>query len=267
MKNALITILLLHLVNPCLAQQDSLQLVKVIKGDIIDFTIDNLGNVYTLNRNNQLKKLNANGDSTGVFNDVRRYGNVFSIDAGNPLKLLLYYKDFGTIVVLDRFLNVRNTINLRNRNIFMVRAIGQSYDNGIWVYDEQEARLKRLNDEGEVIDQSGDFRLFMDTAPSPIQIVDHDRLVYLYDPEKGVFMFDYFGSLKNKIALLGWQDFQVVDGKVFGRKQTVIEQYQPRSLSLKEKIFDQYLAGVVRMKITVNQLYCLKDGEIRVYAF
>ncbi|MEJ7736008.1 MAG: hypothetical protein WKF97_01165 [Chitinophagaceae bacterium] len=267
MKGTWITILILYLAIPCLAQQDSLQLVKIIKGDIVDFTVDNLGNVYTLSRSNQLKKLNANGDSTGVFNDVRQYGRVASIDAGNPLKLLLFYKDFGTIVVLDRFLNVRNTINLRNRNIFMARAISQSYDNGIWVYDEQEARLKRMNDEGEIIDQSGDFRLFMEAAPSPVQIVDHDRIVYLYDPEKGVFMFDYFGSLRNKVALLGWQDFQVVDGKVFGRKQTIIEQYQPGSLSLKVKALDRYLAGVTRIKISVTQLYCLKDGEIKVYAF
>ena len=71
------------------AQADtSFKLVKVIQGDIVDFTVDNLDNMYLLNSRNQVKKLNANGDSVAVFNDVRRYGNVYSIDATNPLKLL-----------------------------------------------------------------------------------------------------------------------------------------------------------------------------------
>jgi hypothetical protein len=89
--------------------------VKSIEGGFIDFTVDNLGNYFLLSKNNQLKKLNAQGDSIGLFNDVRRYGKLYSIDATNPLKVLLYYKNFSTVVVLDRFLNMINTIDLRSR--------------------------------------------------------------------------------------------------------------------------------------------------------
>ena len=52
-----------------------------MEGEYIDFTVDNLGNYYLLSKNNQLKKINAKGDSIGLFNDVRRYGKLFSIDA------------------------------------------------------------------------------------------------------------------------------------------------------------------------------------------
>jgi hypothetical protein len=181
--------------------------------------------------------------------------------------LLLYYKDYGTIVVLDRFLNVRNTISLPAINIFQVRAICQSFDNGIWLYDEQDARLKRLNDEGAITDQSSDFRLFMDVIPSPVHISDQDRLVYLYDPEKGVFVFDYFGTLKNRIPLLGWEDFQVLGANAFGRRKTTLLQYQPGTLSLKEQPMPSLLDGVTKVRISIPGLYCLKDGIIKLYAF
>lgn len=249
------------------AQQDQLKLITTIKGDITDFTVDNLGNIYIINRGNQLKKINLNGDSLGIFNDVRQYGKVSSIDATNPLKILLFYKDYGNVVVLDRFLNVRNTISLRKARILQVSAISQSYDNGVWLYDEQDAKLKKINNEGNIIDQSADFRLFMDAVPSPVYIIDQDKLVYLYDPEKGLYIFDYFGTLRNKVALVGWQDFQVLDGKVFGRKKTTIEQYQPGTLSLKENVLDSILTGVVKMRVSLNNLYCLKDSVIKVYAF
>jgi len=42
-----------------------------------------------------------------------------SIDVTNPLKILLYYKKFTTVVVLDRFLNIRNTINFRKKKYFL----------------------------------------------------------------------------------------------------------------------------------------------------
>ena len=251
------------------AQQDSagLKLLKVYTGDIADFTVDNLGNVYILDKGNQLKKLNAAGDSVGVYNDVRRFGKLHSIDASNPLKLLLYYKDYGTIVVLDRFLNVRNTISLPAISIFQVKAICQSYDNGIWLYDEQDARLKRLNDEGAVTGQSSDLRMVMDVIPSPVHISDQDRLVYLYDPEKGIFVFDYFGTLKNRVPLQGWEDFQVVGSHAFGRRNTTMLQYQPGSLSLKEQPLPRILEGVTKVRISAPGLYCLKDGIIKLYAF
>ncbi|MFM2362064.1 MAG: hypothetical protein RLZZ316_966, partial [Bacteroidota bacterium] len=111
----------------CQAQADtSLPLYKIVGNNIADFTTDNLGNIYLLSTNNQLKKLNPNGDSVAVFNDVRRFGKLYQIDASNPLKLLLYYKDFSTVVALDRFLNIRNTIDLRRLKLYQVKTIGQS---------------------------------------------------------------------------------------------------------------------------------------------
>lgn len=101
------------------AQADSsFSFVKIIKGNFTGFTVDNLDNIYLLTSTNQLKKVNSKGDSVAVFNDIKRYGSVSQVDVTNPLKILLYYKNFSTIVVLDRFLNPRNTINLRKQNIF-----------------------------------------------------------------------------------------------------------------------------------------------------
>ena len=98
---------------------------KTIAGNFSYFTIDNLDNIYLVTNTNQLKKITPNGDSA-IFNDVRKYGKLFSVDATNPLKVLLYYQNFATIVVLDRYLNIRNTINLRQQNIFKEKDIAAS---------------------------------------------------------------------------------------------------------------------------------------------
>lgn len=250
------------------AQADSpLKLANIIKGRIADFSVDNLGNIFLLDSSNQLKKLSPAGDSIAIFNDVRKYGKVYSVDAGNPLKILLYYRDFGTVVVLDRLLNIRTTIDLRKQNIFQAKAIAQSYDNAVWVYDEGEARLKRLADDGSVIEQSGDFRLQLDEAPSPDFIEDHDRLVYLYDSSKGLLVFDYFGTLKNKLAFTGWQDFQLAGKYIVGRKGVLLERYLLSSLSLEEIRLPGILQDARKVRIAGDKLFCLRGGNLYIYLF
>src|ERR1700760_1713916 len=143
----------------------SFALTQTIAQDIVGFDVDNFGNIYLINTDNQLKKLGPKGDSLAVFNDVRRYGKIFSIDVTNPLKILIYYRDFTTVIELDRFLNIINTIDLRPLNILQAKAVGLAYDNNVWVFDELDARLKRIGDDGTLVDQSTDFRQLFDTLP------------------------------------------------------------------------------------------------------
>lgn len=149
------------------------------------FTIDNLDNIYVLNSQNQVKKYNANGDSVAIFNDIRKYGRASLIDVSNPLKVLLYYRDFATVVMLDRFLNPVNTVDLRKENIFQAKTIAQSYDNKIWVYDEVENKLKKIGEDGKLIQETPDFRLLLDQSVNPVKISDENQYVYLYDSTKG----------------------------------------------------------------------------------
>ena len=248
------------------SQQNGLALVRTIGENLADFTVDNLGNFYLLDKSGQLKKRDADGDSIGVYNDVRRYGKVHAIDASNPLKVLLHFRDFGTVVVLDRFLNNRNTIDLRKQDIFQARVIGQSFDNGLWVYDELNGKLKRLDDNGKLVAETVDFRVLSDAPPTPLYIADANRLVYLYDPEKGLIVLDYFGTVRNQVALLGWTDFQVMGDDVVGRKGTMLLRYTPGTLITKELSLPELLHDVDKMQVVMDHLYCLKDGVLFVYS-
>src|SRR4051812_5566844 len=115
-----------------------------IQGSITDFEVDNIGNIYLVINNEQLKKLDVNGDSIAVYNDVKRYGKISSVDASNPFKVLVFYKESSTIVILDRLLSVKNIVDLRKNHIQQVKAIRLSYDNNIWLYDEAEGKIRKV---------------------------------------------------------------------------------------------------------------------------
>ncbi|MES2430442.1 MAG: hypothetical protein V4556_05855 [Bacteroidota bacterium] len=247
------------------AQDSSFIQGKTVVGEFSYFTTDNLENIYLIDHSNQLKKLNAHGDSVGVYNDVRKYGKLFSIDATNPLKLLLYYQDFSTIVVLDRFLNKRNTINLRRQNIFKVKAIATSYDNNIWLFDEGDGKLKKINDNGEVLNETVDLRQVFDTIPSPTKIIDRDGFVYLYDDNKGFYVFDYYGALKNKIPFLHWKNVEVISKDLYGFSDGHLYKYPLSSLDLKEYTLPKTFTNATAIGIQNNKIYLLNQTGIDIY--
>lgn len=250
------------------AQMDSsFQLIKTIKGDIIAFTVDNLDNIYLLSSTNQVKKLNANGDSVAVFNNVKKFGQATLIDVSNPLKVLLYYRDFATIVVLDRFLNTRNTIDLRKHDILQVRSISQSYDNKIWVYDEVENKLKKIDEDGTLLFETTDFRQLFDPAPLPQKIFDEDKYVYLYDSSLAVYAFDYYGALKNKILISHWRNFKVAGKYIFGSNANTLYRYDIKTFRVEEWKLPEEILQAKAFNFTASRLYALRNDSIEIFIF
>jgi hypothetical protein len=248
------------------SQTDSaLQPGKIIAGNFTYFNVDNLDNIYILNNNNQLKKLNSNGDSVGVFNDVRKYGKLFYIDVTNPLKVLLYYQNFSTVVVLDRFLMIRNVINLRKQNIFNVKAIATSYDNNIWIFDEGDAKLKKIGENGDLLSETVDCRLIFDTIPSPTQIIDEGGFVNMYDPAKGFFIFDIYGALKSKLPFTGWKNIEAINKTLYGFTDNVLYEYQTGTLNLKEYKLPQAFINATQIKAANNKIYLLNNSSLQQF--
>jgi hypothetical protein len=267
-KQLAIFILIVFCTVHATAQNDSVfKYVNSYHGQVIDFNVDNLGNIYLVYQDGRLKKLRSNGDSLAVFNNVRRFGKLYSIDVSNPLKVLLYYRGFGTIVILDRFLNERAVLDLRKQNLVQVRAIAQSYDNNIWIYDELESKLKKIGDDGKIIDQSNDFRLVFDSVPLPVRIIDQDKLVYLYDPAKGVYSFDYFGGFKQRVPFTGWKDFQVINNSWFGRDNGYLYRHDVGTLDVRELPLPSILKNADKVVVSGGTIYVLKDGSVVVYSY
>ena len=55
--------------------------------------------------------------------------------------------------------------------------------------------------DGKLLQETPDFRFVIRSSPSPIKIFDENRYVYVYDSIYGVYVFDYFGALKNNIMI------------------------------------------------------------------
>jgi hypothetical protein len=247
-------------------QSDSnFKFLKLIPGSFSYLDVDVLDNIYLITNANQLKKLKPNGDSSAIFNDVKKYGNPSLIDVSNPLKVLVYYKGFSTVVVLDRFLAFRNSINFRDKNIFKAKALATSYDNNIWLFDEQDFKLKKINDDGAILSSTNDWRQIFDEVPSPNSIQDRDGFVYLYDANKGFYIFDYYGSLKNNLPFLQWEHIAVSQNKLMGFIGNTLQSYELNSLTLKTYKLPTFFNNYSDIKAMNGKLYLLKKNGVEIY--
>ena len=239
--------------------------LKTIPGSYSYLDVDVLDNIYLITETNQLKKIKPNGDSLAVFNDVKKFGNPTLLDVSNPLKILLYYKNFSTVIILDRFLAVRNTINFRNQNIFKIKTLANSYDNNIWIFDEQNISLKKINDEGNVLSETLDLRQLFDTVPSPNQIIDKNNFVYLYDENRGFFIFDYYGSFKNNLPFLNWKHIAVYGNKIMGFVGDTFYSYELNSINLKSYKLPVFFKDYIDIKTMNGKIYLLKKDGVEIF--
>lgn len=250
------------------AQTDSaFRLVHTFRGEIADAAVDNLGNIYLLSSGDQLKKYNSNGDSVAVYNNVRRFGKLYSMDVSNPLKLLLFYKDFSSIVILDRLLAARSSVDLRRNNLLQVTAMSLSYDNNIWVFDAFDNKLKKINEEGQVLLETPDLRIVFSQSIAPKQIIDQNNGVYLYDPANGVYVFDQLGAFKRKIPITGWSNVGITDRYIMGISNSSLQSYNTATLLQSEQKLPGHFTPYYRYSISNNKLVAISKEGLFIYQY
>ncbi len=245
---------------------DSLIRLKSFQETIGDFEVDNLGNLYLFGARQQLKKLSPTFDSIAVFNDTRHFGRLQLLDASNPLRILLFYRDFGAIIILDRFLNVRTVLNLRTSGYQQVSAITQSYDNNIWLYDELENMIIKIDEGGKSLTTSPDFRILFDDPPQPVSLQDFNRYLYAYDPDKGLVVMDYFGALKNKLSFKGWRNLHTAGNGIVATDATGLVYYQPGNPDTKQQALPAKMLNARKIRVHQGKIYMLDiEGKLNIY--
>jgi hypothetical protein len=245
---------------------DSLPLIKTFYETIGDFELDNLGNLYLFGARQQLKKLSPTYDSLAIFNDTRHFGKLYMLDASNPLRILLFYRDFGAIIILDRFLNVRTVLNLRTAGYQQVSAITLSYDNNIWLYDELENMIKKIDEGGKTLTTSPDFRILFDDPPQPQALQDFNRYLYAYDSARGLLVMDYFGAFKNKLSFFGWKNVHSAGNGIAATDATGLVYFQPGNPDTKNKPLPAPMLAAKKIRVNDGKLYVLdKEGRLGIY--
>lgn len=176
-----------------------------IAGDYKFLEIDELNQIYLLETSGRLIQYSSKGDSLTMYNDIKRFGIPDRLDVSNPMRPLLFFPAYSTMVMLDRLLTYRGSLSFRKLQQIQTNLGINAYDGNFWIYDEQEFKLKKINAEGNVLTESADLRLLLQDAPKPAALFESEQHVVLYDPGIGFFLFDLYGGYIKAWSYKDWK--------------------------------------------------------------
>jgi hypothetical protein len=188
MKNRIVLAFLCALWMPLHAQDTCV--FRYLIAQKADFaTADHLGNTYLLH-GFELEKYDSTGHFVSRYS-TNRLGSPTYVDVFNPLKVMIWYGDFQTIVFLDRNLTELGKVNMAQAGFPALRGLSVSADGNLWAYDELTAQLIKLNHSGIKLLESQPLNLDFARSLRPTCIRDNaGQGPWMSEPGLGVAIFD-----------------------------------------------------------------------------
>lgn len=202
--------------NPAAAAADpsfDAPLLWRVEGAFAHVAPDGLGNVYAITEGGDIRRYAENGQLLYRISEVR-FGAVGGLDAANPLRILVYYPEYLTVLLLSNTLGISAELNLRSLGFQMVRTVGLARDGRIWLYDEANFQLVKLDDRGQVQRRTEPLNYILGKELQPVRLVERNERLYLHDPKQGILVFDAFGTYEYRFGGPGIRRFQVFPDRV-----------------------------------------------------
>ena len=243
----------MFLTSSVFAQNDTLR-------GISNFTLDRLGNCYAIKNATEIIKIDGNGKLLNS-NSRRDLGSVDLIDATDPLRILVFYKDFGVISILDNQLSKQNDINLRMMNIASPTLIAGANDGGIWVFDIETMQLNKIDINLNQSKINIDIRQLLNKSIRPVRIEVSTNFICLADDHDS-YIFDQFGTYSGSLIGVGAAPlYQLTDNLLSTGDSTGISERDLRLVMSEQKQIGSMGSDVTKLMVSGEKKWQLNNKQ------
>jgi len=244
---------------------DTIPQIIFQQSNIRYFAPDPLQNLYTFSNDGIISKYDVNGQQQFTYENTTQ-GELTSIDASDPFNILLFFSEQQSLVLLDRTLSERSILDLRNSFVGQASAAVLSHDNKIWMYDDFENQLIKMDANANILLQSDNLRLTENMSQSATHIFIWKDKILVNFPDRGVAVFSLFAELEDWWPLKGITDGQVIDKNFAYRTEKGHFIYFPR-LDIIERLNTIFCEDCTMIRTFLGRRYLLKkDGVLICYS-
>lgn len=259
MKNL---VLLFLIITSTSFAQSKFNLVATIPSKPDFYTTDKQGNTYIV-KANELSKYNKSGKLLYKYSN-KNLGNIDFIDASNMLRLVLFYKNFSQLVFLDNTLTLSGEpVSLDKMGFQQTQLLCSSYNNGLWLYNQQNLELVRLDQSFQKTQQTGNLSILLNMALQPVSLLEYDNKVYLNNPSTGILVFDIYGTYYKTIPLKNIQFFQPIGDQVYYLANNEVKAYNMKTTE--EIQFEMPTSEFKSFRIEMDLLLIQSTDTITIY--
>ncbi|MET2986291.1 hypothetical protein [Aureibaculum conchae] len=223
--------------------------------------VDEFDNIYYIKNNTFYKK----DDKKTLSYSNTQLGKITSIDIKNPLKIILFYNDFNTVILLDNKLNeLSNRIDfneaLLSKNISLVAG---SSNNNLWIYSLDDNTLQTYNYNTKKVTFTSQSLSFSTADFKAKKLVSSYKNCWLIG-KNSILQFNEYGTSLNEIEVS-----DVIDVKLFKENLIYLKDNNLHRLN-NDKVTSIALEKEISIEsfyINKNEIYIFDGTTIFVFSF
>ncbi len=203
MKKLALTLFFLVLWVAQSMSQDLLEnaLAEIEINGLDQVSVDNRDQIFISSRQGDLYLYDSKGNRLNYFSPPRQ-GRISQLEAAWTVNIFTFSEDLQEYRVLDRFLNPIAEHNFFDASINLAKAATFGNNNIVWVWDESDLSLKRMDYLRNLVLDAQPLPLLTDSKNLNIlEMREFKNRLFVLAPEEGVFVFDNQGNLIRQINL------------------------------------------------------------------
>lgn len=225
------TIIIFFILTSIVSAQSVLPIQKEVIDADVYWGFDAYKNIY-YTKNDVLYKKN---ETNVVAYQNLGFGKIEKIDFSNPLLIIVFYKNFNAVVLLDNQLNeVTQILFSQLENPLVVAQIGLSGQNELWFYDELTQKIGLINN------KSKEVQFISNAVLKPIK-TSFSTYNYWYwiDENRDLFCINRFGSISKLGTLAAFENLWFTDENIIVYNyQSKIYGFNIKNSTFRELNFD-----------------------------
>lgn len=199
--------------------------------------IDAYGALYTMS-NSVFYKTKA---ETSIPYSNLQLGTISSAHIFNPLKIILFYKNFNTVVFLDNRLSEINKIDFNALQPYKnISHISTGTNSNLWIFNADTQQLELYDYKRKVT--------LATTQPIASKVLDlksNYNYCYLLT-ENYLYTYSYFGSLISKLNHTHFKSMAESNGQLIVQQDNQLllrtkDSLEFRAIALPDLVIDQFL--------------------------
>jgi hypothetical protein len=228
------------------------------------FTTDPIGNSYIYNKGD-ITKYNKEGYETARYS-TREFGDITYVDASNPLKVLVVFREFSKAVVLDASLAANATIDLTFPGIPYVNVICSSRETGYWITDPVMKQIRKINDQLSIVADGTPYRQVTVSEIDPMYLVDSGDWIVLVARGYGLLVFDRFGTYYKTVQVIPDAPVQASGDEILFKEGTGMVKISIRTGKTDKFLLPENHTDDV-CRVEGNRIFIKSMNTLKIYGY
>jgi hypothetical protein len=194
-----------------------LSLLKEIKiKQPVSVSADQYNHLFTCDQQGNVLKYDSTGKLLHVYSPQKVAGASL-IEAWPTIQIFLFQKDLQRFSLLDRFLaDTKQSANFNANEVGFARAATIASDGQVWVFDESDFSLKKLNSSTHKVSLNVPLGLVLLASNYNINYMrEYQNLLFINDVQSGILVFDIFGNYKKVLPFSGLTQFGFYQNELY----------------------------------------------------